>query len=45
MLDIIGHLFFAAAVGFANGAFHAAGDPVGIHDHPAFRVPRGATLR
>ncbi len=30
MLDIIGMLFFAAAVGFANRTLHASRHPVGI---------------
>ena len=42
VFDVIGVLFFAPAVGFADGAFHRAGDPVGIHDDAAFGVTRGA---
>ena len=30
MFDIVSMLFFTAAVGFANGALHAAGHTVGI---------------
>ena len=39
---VIGHLLFAAPVRFANRAFHAAGHPVGIHDHPAFGIAGSA---
>ncbi len=39
---VVGDLLFAAAVGFADRAFHAAGDAVGIHDDPAIDVARRA---
>ena len=37
-----GLLLFAAAVGFGDGAFHRAGHAVGIEDHAAIDVARGA---
>ena len=43
MFDIIGMLFFAAAVGFANRTLHASRHPVGIQDNAAFDVTCGAT--
>ncbi len=39
---IIFELLLAAAVGLGERALHRAGDPVGIEDHPAFDVARGA---
>ena len=38
---VVGDLFDAAAVGFGQRAFHAAGDAVCVHDHAAIGVPRG----
>ncbi len=42
VFQVVGHLLFAAAVGLSDGAFHAAGDAVGIHDDPAFGIAGGA---
>ena len=39
---VVGFLLGAAAAGFGHGAFHAAGDAVGIQDHLAVHVARGA---
>ena len=39
---VVGHLLLAAAVGFGHGALHRAGDLVGIEDHLAVDVARGA---
>ena len=43
VFGVIGHLFGAAAVGFAHRTFHAAGDAVGVHDDPAFGIARCAS--
>ena len=40
VLDVEGVLLVAAAVGLGDGAFHAAGHPVGIEDHPAIEIGR-----
>ena len=40
MQYVILHLPRAAAVGFGDGAFHAAGHPVGIEDHPPVDIAR-----
>ena len=45
MFLVIGDLFRPAPVGFAHGALHRAGDPVGIHDDAAIDVARGAAGR
>ena len=42
MLQVIGNLLVAPPRRLANRALHAAGNPVGIHDHPAIRVARRA---
>ncbi len=42
VFDVVGVLLFAAAVGLGDRAFHAAGHAVGIEDHPAVDVARGA---
>jgi hypothetical protein len=42
VFEVVGLLLFAAAVGFGHGAFHGAGDAVGIEDHAAIDVARGA---
>ncbi len=42
VLEIIGHLLFAAAGGLVHGALHRAGDLVGIEDDLAVDVSGGA---
>ena len=42
VLGVVGDLLLAAAVGLRHGALHRAGDRVGIEDHPAVDVARGA---
>ncbi len=37
----MGVLFFAAAIGLVQGAFHRTRDPVRIHNHPPVGVARG----
>src|SRR5947208_3562273 len=39
---VVFDLLFAAAVGLRDGALHRAGDLVGIQDHPAVDIARGA---
>ena len=39
---VVGDLLFTPAVGLADRPLHAAGFPVGIHDHPAVDVARRA---
>ena len=39
---VVGLLDLSSALGLAHGALHRAGDAVGIHNDPAFGVPRGA---
>ena len=42
VLGVIGELLLAPAVGLGERALHRAGDPVGVEDHPALDVARGA---
>jgi hypothetical protein len=42
VLEVVGVLLLAAAVGLGHGPLHRAGDPVGIEDDLAVDVPRGA---
>ena len=39
---VVGHLLFAAAGGFGDGAVHRAGHVVGVEDHLAVDVAGGA---
>ena len=39
---LIGFLLGAAAAGLGHGALHRAGDAVGIEDHLAVHIARGA---
>ena len=40
--EIVGDLLLAAARGLVHRALHRAGDPVGVEDHAAVDVARGA---
>ena len=42
VFHVVRVLLFAPPVRLGNRAFHAAGHPVGIQDHPAFHIARGA---
>ena len=42
MFEVVGALLLAPPVGFAHRAFHAAGDAVGVEDHAAIDIARGA---
>ena len=39
---VVGLLLLAAAVGLGHGALHRAGDVIGVENHPAVDVARGA---
>src|SRR5262249_38220632 len=40
--DVVGLLFFAPAAGLGHGALHRAGHAVGVGDHAAVEIARGA---
>ena len=42
MGGVIRHLLFSAAIGFSQGALHAASNSICIHNHATLRVARGA---
>ena len=42
LVGVVGVLLLAAAVGLGHRALHRAGDLVGVEDHPAVDVARGA---
>ena len=42
MLDVVGLLLLAATLGLGHGAFHRAGDAVGVEDDLAVDVPGSA---